>query len=100
MYACMYILLHIHQVMKERAECQRVEDEKKRHQMEVHSSPLVPLLQSLQHFHSLPALDSRIRGIYEFLDSDLSGSLSKVCGRDHTCIPQTRTRMLSNNQIR
>jgi len=47
---------------------------------ELTSSPLLPLLETLQHFPSLAILDRRIRDVYAFLDCDGSGSLSKVVG--------------------
>jgi len=63
--------------MQERAREKAADDEQKRHQMEVNTSPLLPLLKTLQHFHSIASLDARIRAIYDCLDGDLSGSLSK-----------------------
>ena len=66
---------------------------------EITTSPLLPLLESLQHFHSLAALDTRIRDIYAFLDCDGSGALSKVlpapCVLLHACIPAC---MLTNSR--
>ena len=67
--------------MQERAESQRAEDKRKHNELEVQTSPLQPLLSSLQHFHSLSTLDTRILDIYNFLDCDGSGALSKVKNR-------------------
>ena len=50
----------INTVMKERAEAQRQEDEKKKAKMECSASPLLPLLLSLQHFHSQASLHARV----------------------------------------
>ena len=64
--------------MQERAREKTKQEQQQRHQMEVNTSPLIPLLQSLQHFQSISSLDARIKDIYSFLDCDMSGSLSKV----------------------
>ena len=48
--------------------------------------------QSLEHFHDTSALDARISDVYDFLDCDQSGALSKVCNNPHARAPYLHQR--------
>ena len=77
MSVCLSADEFINTVMKERAQAEAQENERKRAAMEIVINPLLPLLKTLEHFHSLAMLDARLSEIYDFLDCDQNGALSK-----------------------